>query len=665
MFWKGKSQATQRATLFAALVAIWVAVVAGRLVHLQVVRHAFYKELSDRQISTTEAIRAPRGAILDRGGRTLALSVPVQSVVVNPKRSPEPAVAAGILAPILGLNRGQLEVRLAQTARQGKGFLWIKRKISYEEAERLRSLRLDWIEFRAESLRAYPKGVLAAHLLGGVDFEERGNGGIEQSLDRDLRGTAGLAHVVRDVVRRGVDSQTDKVPVPGTNVILTIDERLQHVAERELAKAVEGSHSQTGSVVAMDPKTGEILALASYPPYDPNLPPASEEDKEKRANHAVSVPFEPGSVFKVITVAAALETTRLTPDTVLNCGGGRFNLFGRVIHDHDSYSALSVADILAKSSNIGAIQIGLTVGEPAMLSYVKRFGFGRETGLPLPGESSGKVRELKDWSRTSIGSVAMGHEISATSVQLAQAIAAVANNGMMPKPHIVYARQRPGGKPERPAAEAPRPVLKPETAITMRRLMEGVVLHGTGKSARLQGYTSGGKTGTAQIFDPVCRCYTHKYNASFAGFSPVANPAVVVAVTINGASVYGATVAAPVFREVATAALRLRNVPKDLPDNPPPREGSPADVVDLAIADLGPPAPLLPEPRVPDRKSKLELWGPKVPDFSGMTLSAVVAESGRRGLPVDFAGSGIARLQTPPPGSVLPAGGRILVHFAR
>jgi cell division protein FtsI (penicillin-binding protein 3) len=415
----------------------------------------------------------------------------------------------------------------------------------------------------------------------------------------------------------------------------------------------------------MDPSTGEILALASYPAFDGNQPVSSEQDLANRINHAVSAPFEPGSVFKVITVTAALETTPLRPETVIPCGRGRINLFGRVIHDHDSYAALPVSEVLAKSSNIGAIQIALRTGERNLLDYVRRFGFGRATGIPLPAESAGKVRDLENWGRSSIGSVAMGHELSVTTVQLAQAISVVANGGLLMKPRLVLRRQKPGQKPEMDVVEPPRRVVRPETAITMRQMMEGVVLHGTGKLARMDGYTAGGKTGSAQIFDPNCGCYKHVYNSSFAGFAPVGNPAIVVVVTINGAPEFGGAVAAPVFRAVATAALRLLDVPKDLPDAPPPREDEPVGFADLAIADLGSPAALLPEPGIPASGGVFELWGPKVPDFSGKTMRTVLEESAALGLPVEVAGSGIVRGQAPPAGSILPHGERVRLQFAR
>jgi cell division protein FtsI/penicillin-binding protein 2 len=332
---EAKTRSVKRATVLAAAMAGWTVLIGARLIQLQVIRHEHYRKQSEAQISSVEEVRAPRGSICDREGRNLALSVPCESIVVNPMRAPEPAITAGILAPILGLDPQQLEARLEAAARQRRGFLWVKRKVSFEEAERLRGLRLDWIEFRRESLRAYPKSSLAAHVLGGVDYRERGNGGIEQSLDGELGGKPGTVRVVRDVIRRGVDSQPGQPALAGKTIVLTIDERLQHVAERELAKAVESSHSQTGSVVVMDPKNGEILAMASYPFYDPNVAPASGNDLERRANHALSVPFEPGSVFKVVTVAAALETTRLTPETVVNAAA-----------DGSTFSAASSATII-------------------------------------------------------------------------------------------------------------------------------------------------------------------------------------------------------------------------------------------------------------------------------------------------------------------------------
>jgi cell division protein FtsI (penicillin-binding protein 3) len=612
-------------------------------------------------------IRAPRGEIRDRRGRPLALSLPLDSVSVNPMQTPEDPITAGILGPILELDQAEIRRKLTAARKARRGFLPIKRTVSYAQAQRLRSLGLSWVQFQPESLRVYPKGSLASHLVGSVDRKEKGNSGLEQALEEDLRGLPGSAYIVTDVYDRGVGSRIRTRPVPGTSFTLTIDERLQFAAEQALARAVIESGSQTGSVVVMNPDNGEILALASYPSFDANRPARSEADLANRMNHAVSVPFEPGSVFKVITLAAALETTALRPETMIPCGNGRFNLFGRVIHDHHPYSILSAANVLAKSSNVGAVQIGLRVGQRNLFDYVQRFGFGRPTGLPLPAESGGVVRDLDRWGKTSIGSVAMGHELSSTTVQLARAVSVFANGGRLVKPRLILERERPGEKPRKEPVEPAVSVIRPETAITMRSLMEGVVLNAgaTGTRARLSGYTAGGKTGSAQIYDPKCKCYTHLYNASFAGFAPVVKPAVVVVVTINGASVFGGAIAAPVFREVASTALRLMDVPKDLPDTPPPREDAPVEFNDLAIADLGSPAPLLPEPGIPARNGVLDLWGPRVPDFYGKTMRAVLEESSGLGLPVELAGSGIVRAQAPSAGGILAQGERVRIQLAR
>ena len=659
------TQAKRRATWLASAGLLWAALIGGRLIQLQVVEHQKYRKESDDQVIRQVELRAQRGAFYDRNGRPLALDLPVDSITVNPMQAPEPDYVAGILAPILGLDAADVRTKVAEAAQAHRGFLYVDRKVGFQNTERLRSLRLGWIQFEPDTLRVYPKGSLASHLVGSVDHDGRGNSGLEQSQDQVLRGRPGSARMVTDVVHRGVDSQIRERPVPGKNIILTIDERLQYVAERELAKAVVNSHSKTGSVVVMNPETGEILTIASFPPFDANQPIKPTDDMDPRMNHAASVPFEPGSVFKVITLAAALETTTLRPETIIPCGNGSINLFGRVIKDHNSYSALSMADVLAKSSNIGAIQIGLRVGPQNLLNYVRRFGFGRKTGIPLPAESTGVVRDLAHWGKTSIGSIAMGHEISTTTIQLAQAISVVANGGRLVRPRLVFGRQRPGGSVEKDPIEPAQPVIRPETAITMRQMMEGVVLNGTGTLARLDGYTAGGKTGSAQIFDPICKCYTHFYNASFAGFAPVAKPAIVVVVTINGASVYGGAVAAPVFREVAATALRLLNVPKDLPEAHPPRKDTRVELTDLAIAGLGSPDPQLLEPAIPGRGEPLVVWGPKIPDFHGKTLQTVMQESARLGVPVDVIGSGIVRAQLPAAGGILARGERVRIQFAR
>jgi cell division protein FtsI (penicillin-binding protein 3) len=676
--------AIRRVHVLVRVAFIWAALIATRLIQLQVVQHHQYAQLARDQQERLEEIKAPRGAILDRYGQRLAMSLPAESVVVDPLRVPDLTVAADVLARVLNLNARDLLANLKAAADKHRGFLWVKRKITREEAKRLRDLNLEWIEFRTESQRYYPNRTLAAHVIGSVDFAEEGNGGVEQSLNDELHGHAGELLVTEDVQKRGFASSMQREPQPGQDVRLTIDSRIQFTAEQELAKMVAQHHAKSGSLVAMDPRTGDILAMANVPTFDPNEPPKHGE-MAARENLAVSAPFEPGSVYKVITLSAALETTRLRPESMINCGNGSITLFGRVIHDHSRYGSLSMADVLARSSNIGAINIGLQVGDKNLYQYIRRFGFGKKTGLPLPGESGGMVRPLRVWDKSSIGSVAMGHEIGVTALQLAQACSVIASGGFLVKPRLRM--DAPKTTPVR--------VLRPETAITMRGMMEGVVLkpYGTGhKYARLLGYTSAGKTGTAQIYDFKLRQYTHLYNASFMGFAPVTNPAIVIVVTINGTegtAGYGGPTSAPVFREVAAAGLRVMDVPKDLPEMLSPEGSDQADDNDVAIADLGSstPPPLVQaddavatdDRPVASANNALgqrgllaqngsyqqDLAGPRVPDFQGKTVRSVIQQAAALGIPVEFTGSGVARTQAPVPGAILPSGSWVRVRFGR
>jgi cell division protein FtsI (penicillin-binding protein 3) len=376
----------------------------------------------------------------------------------------------------------------------------------------------------------------------------------------------------------------------------------------------------------------------------------------------VSVPFEPGSVFKVITVSAALETTSLTPESMINCHGGVLRLPGRVIHDsHLGLGVIPMATVLAKSSNIGAIEVGARVGQQNMYDYMRRFGFGQKTGIDLPAESPGKVRRLAHWGRTSLASISMGQEVSVTTVQLAQAASVIANGGLLVRPRLVKMK---GDRAVPPAP--PVRVLKAETAVTMRQLMEGVVLRGTGSAARLAGYTVGGKTGSAQIYDVAARHYTHTYNGSFLGFAPLTNPSMVLVVTLNGThgtSGFGGAAAAPVFRTVATEALRVLDVPRDLIEE----TAAPLTTVvaDLSAADDRVGEPNILEDGADEAPFQPSDGRPTVPNFKGKTMRAVLAEASAMGLTVIPAGSGVARVQSPPAGAVLREGERIRVQFAR
>jgi len=686
--------AVNRLTVLAAVLFLWGIGIFARLVSLQIVQHAKYSAIARSQQEHEVEIPAPRGSIFDRNGQPLALSVPVDSVSVNPLQISDLKVATEVLGNILHLDQQVLYTRLAWARENHKGFMWVKRRMDPFETDRLKALHLEWVTFRTESQRHYPNGQTASHVLGSVFKDEEGAAGIERTLDAALKGHDGAEHQVMDVKRRGIESRVDSAVQAGTPLTLTIDERMQYVAERELKAGVEAKHARSGTAIVMDPYTGEILALANYPTFDPNKPPVPQDDPMSRFNLGVSVPFEPGSIFKVVTLSAALETTDLRPESLINTGGGTLVLPGRVIHEsHHGFGTITMQQVLEKSSNIGAIMIGTRVGREKMYEYARRLGFGQKTGVTLPAESTGLLRPLSRWGTTSLASISMGQEVSTTSVQLARLCSVIANGGMLVKPKIILRR---GDKLE--PTEPPVRVLKPETVMTMRMMMEGVVLRGTAHlTARLDGYTSAGKTGTAQIFDTKTHHYTHLYNASFMGFTPVTNPRLVILVTVNGTAGdagMGAAAAAPVFKTIATEALRMLDVPKDIPQElvaatKPAKPEKPVDD-DVSIADLGGPSIMDEDPSVKQlladqmrppahadedqdeippapatAPAPVLFAGPVVPDFRGKSLRDVMETASSDGIEVMIEGSGLARAQLPLPGQPLRRGERIRIVFAR
>jgi cell division protein FtsI (penicillin-binding protein 3) len=694
-----RSAAVGRLTALTVVLLLCAGGIFARLIWLQVLQHDHYASQARSQQEHPVALPAPRGAIRDRNGEVLALSVPVDSVSVNPQQIVDLHGATDMLGNILHLDRDVLYTRLSSAKERHKGYLWVKRRLDAFETDRLKGFHLDYVTLHPDSLRRYPKGEVASHVIGSVFQGEEGAAGVERSLNPVLKGHEGHELQVVDVHRHGIDASVDKAPQAGSEITLTIDERMQYVAERELEAGVKAKNARSGTAIVMNPANGEILALANYPTYDPNKPPLPGEDPLARFDLGVSVPFEPGSIFKVVTLSAALETTNLRPESPIATGGGTLSLPGRVIHEsHHGFGTISMAEVLAYSSNIGAILIGQRVGRENMYEYARRLGFGQKTGILLPAESSGVLRPLSRWGTTSLASISMGQEVSTTSVQLARLCAVMANGGMLVKPKIVLRR---GDKPE--PTEPPVRVLKPETVMTMRMMMEGVVLNPRGtahSTARLDGYTSAGKTGTAQIFDSQTHRYTHYYNASFMGFTPVVNPRLVIVVTVNrtaGDGGMGASAAGPIFNKIATEALRMMDVPKDIPEGETPEKpaSKPIPVTsDLAIANLGgpsvmeedaslkqliaeqmKPAPVDDEipaasdaprpvlalvPAIPKAPS-----GPVVPDFRGKSMRDVMEEASADGIRVSPEGSGVARAQLPLPGTPLREGERIRIVFAR
>jgi cell division protein FtsI (penicillin-binding protein 3) len=675
-----------RLKIVGVIATAWAAAVAGRLFWLQVVRHEELKKQASAQHHTTLQIPADRGEIVDRTGHPLAISLRTEDVVINPQRVVDPGFFAANVAPALGLDAQDLEASIRAIKKAaaekgkdapGRGFRILKRHITPQEKERLRSLPFRYFEFLRNTRREYPNGPLAAHVIGSVDAEGRGNAGVEQKLDSELAGRPGKMRVLTDPLRGPIISWVSDPGRQGTNLKLSIHSVIQHDAEVFLAEGVRAAQAKGGSVVVVDPRNGEVFAIANSPSFDPrNLRPGMEEFAARR-NAAAQAPCEPGSVMKMITVAMGIDTGRFSEGSVIHCENGAFRRSpSRVIHDLHGYGALRVSEVLIKSSNIGVAKISLALGPSMLNDYLQKFGIGRKTGIELPGESRGQLAPFDRWTPMSHEYMAFGHEVTATALQLARAVSVVANGGLLVRPHLVIRREvpSPSGGTEvvsNPQAELER-VMSPETCFRLRRIMELVVLEGTGKRAKIPGYSSGGKTGSAEIFENGAG-WVNRHNSSFIGFAPVTNPRVVVVVTLNDTPKQGGTVAAPVFSRVALSALRVLNVPKDKPETDlDPLANISQDeagvVVEGPVKQTPPPQPA-PESRIAAAPAapvqSPVLAGPRVPDFRGKQAVAVIRECAARGLPVVTVGEGVVRVQQPEPGAFLLPGQKVRVELAR
>jgi cell division protein FtsI (penicillin-binding protein 3) len=670
-----------RLLIVAGVALLWMTAVFGRLGYLQLVRHSDYLARAQRQQQRTIEITPKRGAIYDRNMHPLAMSVPVESAFAVPAELGEnKAMAARLLSGVLGVPRDVLETRFES----GGSFVWVLRKLPPDKAEAVRQLNLKGVYLQSENQRYYPKRDLAAHVLGFVDLDEKGLGGIEYELDSAIRGKSEKIVVMADARQRWFDggaAQKDQ----GANVVLTIDEKVQYIAERELARAISETHALAGTVMVQNPNNGALLALANWPKFNPNSP--NEGKPEGRMNRAVSAIYEPGSTFKLITLAAAFDQNLTEPEEVFNCENGAVYVAGHRIRDHKPFGLLTVANILAQSSDVGAIKIALRVGAPKFYDYIRAFGFGQQTGVDLPGESRGMLHKLENWTPVSIGSISMGQEVGVTPLQLVTAVSAIANGGTLYRPHVV-AEVRRGVEPLAVAAAAtagePKVVIRPETAATLRRLMEGVILNGTGPRARLDGWTAAGKTGSAQKIDPATGRYSPtQLIASFTGFAPINDPAVTILVSLDSpvGQHEGGQVAAPVFKRIAEQVLPYLDVPRDAPLSPKLIEAAykrgeaanDADLEDFSPVDFT----AQPDPAVAQNDLKAENPQPSitvaldeggdilVPDFLGKTMRDVTETCLRLGLEPVLVGSGLGVEEAPASGARVRRGAKITVRFGQ
>lgn len=551
-----------RLYVLSAVFALWCGGICLRLVYLQIFRYGSFEQRAQHQQQRTEEVSAPRGIVFDRNGQELAMSINVDSAFGVPTEMPKPAGTISLIARITKQDPRELLAK----CEAAKTFCWLARKPDPEISARIRSLNLRGVYFQKESKRYYPKGDLAAQVLGYVGMDDKGLSGIEREYEDKLHGRPGEMLISVDARKKWFGS-VEKQPEPGQNVVLTIDDKIQYIAERELATAMQQTHAISGTVVVENPRTGEILALANQPTFDPNV--SREITPEKLKNHAVSDVYEPGSTFKLVTIAGALEEKVTRPDEVFDCQMGSIVFNGMRIRDSRPHGLLTVSDVLAESSDVGSIKIGMRLGDERFYKYIRGFGFGQQTGIELPGETRGLTKPVSRWSKVSIAAISMGQEIGITPLQLVGLISTMANDGIYVAPRIVAATTQPQSAPQtiafHPVDE--RRVLSSFTAAEMRQMMQGVVLHGTGTKARLIGYSSAGKTGTAQKVDPATHAYSHtKYVASFAGFAPVNNPAVTIAVVLDSAVGLhqGGQVSAPVFNRIAQQVLEYLHTVHDL-----------------------------------------------------------------------------------------------------
>ncbi len=562
--------------------AFWLALVV-RLVDLQCIHRQKLAEKASRQRSFLETIPPRPGEILDRNGRLLATSIAVRSFYLVPSRIPQPWQTAWDISDALGLDADRLYEKLA--ASSDKHFLWVKRRISDAEAEKVRKLKLPekaW-GFREEYQRKYPQGVLACHVLGLRDIDGKGQGGLEQSLDMMLRGEEGRRVLVRDARGRVVEvkDEIEEAPRHGLSVTTTLDAVLQVYAERELDQLMEEKKPLGATAVVMDPKSGEILAMASRPAFDPNEPATIPKAAWK--NLAVTAVFEPGSTFKPFVVAWALDRNLIRATDRLNCENGEYRMGRRVLHDHHRYGMLSLTDVLVKSSNIGMAKVGEKLGNHELFRATVQWGFGARTGIELPGELDGLVRPLTQWNSYSTGSIPMGQELAVTPLQLATAHAALANGGLLQSPRLVLRYETSSGESldasdrVQPTRVVSRVCSEKTAQWLIREPMAQVVARGTGKKGRIPEYPSFGKTGTAQKVDPETGEYSHsRYIASFVCGAPIADPRVLVLVVVDeptqGGTGFGGDAAAPTASRLLRQALVHERIPSAAVRTLPERE---------------------------------------------------------------------------------------------
>jgi len=630
--------------------------VTCRAFYLQIMQHEELVKKAEKQHQRVVSLTPARGAIMDRNGTPLAVSVDMDSCYAEPRHIQDIQGTATLLAPILGASQQEMVKKLSGN----KHFVWLERRLPPEQASRIKNLKLRGIGFIPESKRFYPNREIASNVIGFTGTDPVGLEGVELKYDSVILGNTGYVITERDALGRDIAFKNAMVKKsePGKNLFLTLDENIQYNVEKELAKAVTTSGAKSGMALVMESDTGRILAMANYPSFNPNA--FSRYSPLQLRNHAVSDSFEPGSTFKVFLVAGALEEKLVKPTDVINCENGSYTIADRTIHDTHSFARLSVADIIKYSSNIGAAKIGMKLGDDRLYQYLRNFGFGERTGIDLPGESPGNLRNKRRWYGVDLATISFGQGVSASAIQLTAAVSAVANGGLLMKPYVVERILDDSGREvQRFEPQVVHRVISEDTARKVARMMEGVTTNGgTGMNAAVEGFRTAGKTGTAQKVDPVTHGYSAtKRTASFVGFVPADKPKLTILVVVDEpkTSPYGGVVAAPAFRAIALNALGyLKFTPhSDV------AKGTKGTKVIEASASPPPPQEALAEGGLLDMPAEGEV----MPNFRGMSMRRVMQVMEKRNINIRLMGSGRAMEQNPPPGQKIRGTDEVWIKF--
>ena len=639
--------------------AVFFIITTSRAFYLQVIQKDQLVKLAERQHQKSVPLTPGRGTIYDRNITPLAVSIEMDSCYAEPRNIDNVAETSARLAPLLGMAPIELQKKLTGS----KGFIWLSRRIPPDQAKKIKevvkSQELDGIGFVKETKRFYPNAEMAGSVIGFTGLDPEGLEGIELKYDSTILGSTGFLVTERDALGRDIALKGSyvKEASKGLNVTLTLDKNIQYIAEKELAAAVEGSRAKGGIALVMEPQTGRVLAMAYYPAFNPNS--YNKYPSGLLKNKCITDSFEPGSTFKIFLIATALENRVVSTQDGFNCEEGRYSIGGRTIHDTHHYGRLSVAEVLKYSSNIGAAKIGAKLGQERLYGGLKNFGFGARTGIDLPGEVTGNIRDRGQWFAVDLATVSFGQGVTATTMQLASALSAVANGGTLMKPYMVERiSDESGATVKMFSPQIVRRVISPETARVVTRMMEGVTTNGgTGMSAAVEGYRVAGKTGTAQKVDPVTRSYSaDKRTASFVGFIPADDPKLTILVIIDEpkTSPYGGVVAAPAFKGIAQQALCYLNVPPAKTDKTGKedvqvrKESKPADPEDSAA-----------EGAIIDTTE-----GGLMADYRGQSMRQVLRVMEKKGLNMKLIGSGRAVEQSPPPGNRIAPSDHVWVRFA-